>query len=421
MKTVTALYNTVEDARDVVAALTDAGFDRDNISIVANDADNRFQATDPDRARTDAHDVSAAEGAGAGALAGGVLGLLAGIGGLMIPGIGPVVAAGPLIGALTGATAGAVTGGLVAGLVDLGVPEERATYYAEGIRRGGTLVALETADERVDNAVAIMNRHNPVDMNRRVSRWREQGWKGYDADAAPYTAQQVTSERDDYARDLDRDADAADVTIPVIEEEVKIGKRQVSASTGGVRVLTHVVERPVTEEVRLRKERVDIDRRRVDRPVTEADLEALEEGTIEVTATVEQPVVSKEARVVEEIHIDKDVETETRTVRETARRTDIDVQRIGAQEHDDDFSAFEDDFRDHFKTTYRGGRYNYTQVQPAYQYGYDLANDPTFRGRSWPEIEPDARRRWERENQGTWGEFKESVRHAWREVKEAVN
>ncbi len=179
-KTVVALYDEFDTARSAVEALVDAGFNRGDVSLVANDASGKYAEYVND------DDVSAGEGAGFGA----VVGALVGLGVALIPGIGPVLAAGPLAAALMagiGAASGAVTGGIVAGLVDFGIPEEHAETYAEGIRRGGTLVSAHVdQDEWADRAQSILNRYNPVDIKERSGEWRSSGWTGYDASAAPY-------------------------------------------------------------------------------------------------------------------------------------------------------------------------------------------------------------------------------------------
>jgi uncharacterized protein (TIGR02271 family) len=115
----------------------------------------------------------------------------------------------------------------------------------------------------------------------------------------------------------------------VVEEELQVGKREVER--GGVRVESRVEEKPVTEQVQLREERVHVERHPVDRPVTDAD-KAFREGTLEVTERAEEPVVAKTARVVEEVVVGKQVEEHTETVRDTVRRTDVDVQEVNSQE-----------------------------------------------------------------------------------------
>jgi uncharacterized membrane protein len=197
-KTVVALYDSFDDARSAVEALVDGGFERSDISLVANDASGKYAAI-YDTSRSDAaiqdEDVSAGEGAGFGA----VVGALVGLGVALIPGIGPVIAAGPLAAALMagiGAATGAVTGGVVAGLVDFGVPEEHAMRYAEGVRRGGALLTVHLQqDEWADRAQSIMNRFNPVDIDERSGEWASSGWTGYNPDAAPYTADQISQNR----------------------------------------------------------------------------------------------------------------------------------------------------------------------------------------------------------------------------------
>lgn len=199
-KTVVALYDDFDSARSAVEALVDGGFERSDISLVANDASGKYAAIyDTSVPGADAviedEDVSAGEGAGFGA----VVGALVGLGVALIPGIGPVIAAGPLAAALMagiGAATGAVTGGVVASLVDFGVPEEHAVQYAEGIRRGGALLTVHLKqDEWADRAQTIMNRYNPVDIDQRSSEWHANGWTGYDANAAPYTADQISQSR----------------------------------------------------------------------------------------------------------------------------------------------------------------------------------------------------------------------------------
>src|SRR5262249_10902362 len=119
--------------------------------------------------------------------------------------------------------------------------------------------------------------------------------------------------------------DQEEVAIPVVEEDISIGKREVER--GHVRIYSRVKEQPVEESVRLREEKVRVERRPADRPATDADLAAAEQEVIEIAETVEEPVVNKRARVVEEVVVHKDVTAHTETVRGTARHTDVDVKR----------------------------------------------------------------------------------------------
>jgi uncharacterized protein (TIGR02271 family) len=115
----------------------------------------------------------------------------------------------------------------------------------------------------------------------------------------------------------------------VTEERLSVGKQQVE--TGGVRVSTHVEERPVEAQVNLREEHVNVQRRAVDRPATEADFNRAATANLEVTETAERAVVSKEARVVEEIEIGKQATERTETIRDTVRKTEVDVERIDSK------------------------------------------------------------------------------------------
>lgn len=125
--------------------------------------------------------------------------------------------------------------------------------------------------------------------------------------------------------------------IPVIEENLEVGKREVT--TGGVRVRSRIVERPVEESLRLREERVNVERNTVNRPATDADLKNFQERDIEMVERAEVPVVNKEARVVEEISIGKNVEERNETVKDTVRKTEVDVEDIDKSNLNDTYSS----------------------------------------------------------------------------------
>jgi uncharacterized protein (TIGR02271 family) len=207
--------------------------------------------------------------------------------------------------------------------------------------------------------------------------------------------------------------DDKETTIPVVEEELSVGKRQVER--GQARVHTRVTERPVEESVRLREERVTVERHPVDRPATEADLRASKEETIEVTETAEEPVVSKRARVVEEVTVRKEAREHTETVRDTVRRKDVEVEPAGATRTTDvrGFETHAANFRRHHTTAFAGSGTVYEDYEPAYRYGYDFGSNERYRGRDWTALEPEARRDWEARRPGTWERFKDAIRHGW--------
>jgi hypothetical protein len=184
MKTIVGMYDHLSDAHQTVQDLVDAGIDRAHISMIAGDREGRY-ATDL-KHDSDTGDTIAG-GAATGAVVGGLGGLLVGLGALAIPGIGPVIAAGPIVATLVGAGVGAAVGGLVGALVAAGVPEEQAGYYAEGVRRGSSLVTVGVPEGRVDEVMRLMERHHPIDIDERATSWRQEGWTGFDADHAVST------------------------------------------------------------------------------------------------------------------------------------------------------------------------------------------------------------------------------------------
>lgn len=193
MTTVTGLFDDYQDASDAVGELEATGVPRDDISIVANNSDNWYQA---DTASGTGED--AATGAGLGAVVGGAGGLLAGLGIMAIPGIGPVVAAGWLaataVGAVGGALVGGAAGGIVGALTESGVSERDAHIYAEGIRRGGTLVTAQVDDRLTDEAERILRGSRSVNLEERRGAYEQSGWNGFDSNAEPY--QDIEAERD---------------------------------------------------------------------------------------------------------------------------------------------------------------------------------------------------------------------------------
>lgn len=405
-QTVLALYDDFSTARQAVEALVDAGFPRDHISIIANDASgDHARYIDSD------DDVSAGEGAGFGA----VVGTLVGLGVALIPGVGPVLAAGPFAAAAMaglGAAAGAVTGGIVGGLVDMGVPEDEAGYYAEGLRRGGTLVTVNAEDASVSRAQEILNRFNPIDLENRTNAWREAGWTSYSAEAEPYTRDQLTTERNLY-NTVDTQGEQH---FDIVEEELQVGKREVER--GGVRVRSYVTSRPVEEQIRLRDERVHVERRPVDRPATGSEFAAFQEGVLEVTEHHEEAVVSKTARVIEEVVIGKTVEEHTETVRDNVRRTDVEVENLDTTNtRFQPVTYYETSWRNDYNSNYGNGNYSYEDFAPAYRFGYSLGTNDQYTSWDWARVEPEARRRWEERNPSTWDQFKNAVQRAWNDVR----
>jgi hypothetical protein len=215
-KAVTQLYDTHEQAEEAVRRLESAGVPQKDISLIANNAEGRH-LTGGRRDHADKHDHAhghdhvhdqddndaadgAAKGATTGGLIGGAGGLAAGLGMLAIPGLGPVVAVGWLastaVGAAIGAAAGAATGGLLGALKDAGHSDDEANLYAEGVRRGGTLVSVRCDNPaHIATAEQVLKGSGMVDPRKRAEAYRAEGWQGFDPAADPYTPDQVEIER----------------------------------------------------------------------------------------------------------------------------------------------------------------------------------------------------------------------------------
>jgi len=197
--TISRLYDRYADAERAVTALESAGIPNSDISIVANNSDEWYSGKkDRDGDGVDDRAESAGKGAGIGAGLGGAAGLLAGLGLLAIPGLGPVVAAGWLAATAVGAAAGAATGGIIGALTEAGVSEEDAHTYAEGVRRGGTLVTARVPDADRAKLDAILDQSS-VNIRERRAMWQKSGWQRFDPESKPYGVEEVRRERQLYS------------------------------------------------------------------------------------------------------------------------------------------------------------------------------------------------------------------------------
>jgi uncharacterized protein (TIGR02271 family) len=291
------------------------------------------------------------------------------------------------------------SGGGISGFFSrmFGSDDDYSGHYDSAVQRGSVVVTVDTTNE--DLAADILDRNGAVDIDESAST-SSMGQTGTTGMTGSVGRMDATT--------------TADQSIPVVREELQVGKRQVLR--GGVRVHNRIVEQPVEEQVRLREEHVRVERTPVDRPATEADFRTRNE-MIEVTETAEEAVVSKTARVVEEISIGKEATERTETVRDTVRHTDVDVERLGGTSSSS-LSDYDTDYRQHFQTNYGStGGASYDTYAPAYQYGSRMASDERYRGRNWSDVESTLRSDYERSNSGsTWEQMKDSVRYGWEKV-----
>ncbi len=258
-------------------------------------------------------------------------------------------------GTSTTSTTGTGSTGFLASLKDMFMPEEDRYGYAEGLNRGGFLVSVRADEANYTRVMDILDRDGAVDMDEREASWRSQGWAGHQASATTSSttgyaatgaastlaatgataATARTSATSGTAATTGTTAGLAasgaarslkageDETISVYEEQLRIGKRDVSH--GRVRLRSYVVETPVEEQVALRSERVEIERHPVDRAVTSADV-AFTDRTLEAEEYAEEAIVAKDVRVKEEIGLRKVAEQRTETVSDKVRRTEVEIE-----------------------------------------------------------------------------------------------
>lgn len=202
-KTLVALYATPRQARDAIRRLhEERDVDFAHVSVIAHNAEGEFERITHEKPDTKKQGNLAAEGAGAGATAGavigGVAGLLVGLGVFILPGVGAIVAAGPIGATLAGAGIGAAAGGIIGGLVGLGIPEKEAGYYAEGVRRGGVLLVVRADEDKADDIADTLEDSHPLDLEEAAKDWEREGWKGYDPKAEPYSDEKIRELRGRY-------------------------------------------------------------------------------------------------------------------------------------------------------------------------------------------------------------------------------
>lgn len=308
-KTVTCLFKDISEASSTVRELENIGIDRDDICLFSNSGDNRFWSG------TSSFDQDRSQDTSLGS-----------------------------------------DNHIERYLSDNGVPADDAHAYAEGVRRGHALVAVRCDDDEVDQVVDILDGDHALDLDERQNTWRSEGWTSYGTGMETGAMRGNLSAQDGMDDDsiaasgsgMMRDHDAAvdrtslhtqamsedrgvardqEEVIPVAEEELHVGKRAVNR--GRVRILSHVVERPVHEQVALREERVEVERRPAEGHVRTGmgeGSELFQERSVEVEERGEEAVVSKEARVVEEVAVRKHVDEHTENISDTVRKTEIEVE-----------------------------------------------------------------------------------------------
>ena len=415
-RTVVAMFDDVNTAQRALEELLRSGFDRNDISVVRTNEQGGYTSnTTTDTNTPGASGVAA--GAGVGAALGGIAGLVVGLGALAIPGIGPIVAAGPLATTLAGAGIGAAAGGIIGALTDVGIPESEAGYYAEGIRRGGTLLTVRADSNQVSRAQEILNRFSPIDVTERASEWRSSGWSGFDPNAtstqsssmgttAGYAAS--TGMSGTYGRSFeDYDADFRKDWQNRYRSSGYGYERYQPAYQYGWQLGDRYQGRNWNDfesEVRSDWQRNHPNDAWEDfKDSIRSGWERFKQGASNVGQDVERGMDRAGDRMSDA----------GQNVERSFDRTTGNMSRS--------FDTYDRDFRSDWERSYRASGYDYDRYRPAYQYGYTLANESRYRGRQWNDIESDARRDWEMRHPGErWDDFKAAVQHAWQRAKADV-
>jgi stress response protein YsnF len=361
MKTVIGLFDTEREAGRALGELTRIGYAVQNVSIVTNAASPNIGPG----VRMDA---------------------------MKLDDVGRVVAWGPLRHSL----GNGAKHDLRAALTNMGLSQAQANQYATGVERGRTLESVVVLDSDADKAANAMREHAVEHVAASST--------APVAAAATTTAAAATTAR---AVAAARPAATATTTetdrewrIPVVKEEIHIGKRAVER--GGVRVTVHATETPITQDVRLHETHVDVERHPANRALTAAEVAALRDRVLEVDELAEELVVEKQARVIEEVVIKRHANDRVETVRGAVREDRAVVEKLDAAD------------LGRFYTHFDGERLegSFEDYLPAYRYGAQLR---AAKFASWTDAEREGRARWESVNPGTWARYEKAIRYAFNE------
>jgi hypothetical protein len=449
-RTVIAIYDDFTSAGKAIIDLIDRGYIREQISFVSNDVRGEYaKVMSVEQTKT------AKEGA-VNVVQTQLLDLkraLTNSSVINISGIGMVVAAGPLAVSLSNSPE------LMRGLVSIGIPEQQAHYYAEGVRRGGTLVSLEASNDATRGAIDTLNAYKPVEMNKRVTLWQDEGWSKFDPKAEPLREEQL------WPREQYRAPDESLAT----EHDEQLWPREQYRQPDEKVDTERVEELWPRDEYRPEDEKAQNEEGKLIYPREEyrhANSLAKDFPTppgdkpqsvgVSPTPKEEQLWPREEYREPDETH-DKEKERQL-WPREEYRRPD---EKVGTEQEEElwprdeyrspdekteteeqkliyprgdfraktqdrdaasGFKAYESSFRQHFNTSVSEPGTTFDQYQPAYHYGYNLAISERFKEhKEWDKLEPAAKRYWEERNPGTWDRYQACVRRAWEEVKGIKN
>lgn len=270
-------------------------------------------------------------------------------------------------------------------------------FYSSAINRGNTVLTVDAStDDEIDRATGIIAGFGPLDIDE------QQGLSGQTPQPQAY--QGAYQGAPSAAAGSMQRTTTEEQAIPVIQEELKVGKRTVQR--GGVRVYQRVVETPVQEDITLREEHVTVERHPVDQAIDPDQVPAFQEKSFELRESAEEAVVQKSARVVEEVVVGKEVSQRQDQISDTVRSTQVEVEQLAPD--------IDTHFRSHWQSNYASGGGRYEDYDPAYRYGSSMASSASYQGRPWDEVEPELRSNWESSYpQSAWDKFKAAIREGW--------
>jgi uncharacterized protein (TIGR02271 family) len=271
------------------------------------------------------------------------------------------------------------------------VHDSDVDFYLDCVEKdGSTLMIVDSEEGKVTKAAEILAKHGMVDVDQRAESHAKVHGK----------------------KDVLRDYKEGDQVLKVVQESLQVGKREVER--GRVRVYNRITSKQVEEKVGLRDETIHVERRAVDRPAEAGTFDELfKERSFEVREVDEEAVVSKVARVLEEVVVSKEVAEKVQTIKDTVRRSDVEVEEIHSHRS---FEDFDKELRDYYtKSLAKSGR-KYDEYLSAFKFGHSLATSEHTHNRGWEELEAGAQKTWEQKNPGTWATYKTAIHHAFDQV-----
>lgn len=310
-------------------------------------------------------------------------------------------------------------------LREMGISRDDASFYAKAVHEGRSLVIVRCDNNDTEKIRSIMAEFNLSDYGRPPSekeqrieetpgsmpgeayRGREEAYRG------PEYAEEGEEVRLSETGGTEGRKHGKEETFEEVEEDVHVGKEKVE--TGGVRVKSEITEEPVEEELELKEERVDVERRPVDRAAgQERDL--FEEEELEFTETREEPLIDKETRVTEEVVVGKETEEHIEKVEETARAKHVSVEDLTSGDSGR-FEQFESDFERDYNERFAESGEDFDKYSVGYRYGMALAEHEDYRDMRWEEVEPKARDSWNASDEGHWNDYADAVRFGWFRIR----